>query len=581
MSLQVWLPLNGDLQNKGLDGDLIFTTLGTVSWVDGKICPLAMKAGKQTQTSNGVSINNNFIDLLNGNYSISVWIKPYGQHVHYNGSIFSSGNWNTANKRWAFGVSQDNSKVDVLCMNYNTYINCTVPENEWTNIICTRAEDDIVKLYKNGEYIGSRDCSSDPNFNSDANNACIGRETYANGYFSFNGAIQDFRLYDHALSLKQIKEIAKGLILHYPLDNNGLGLINPNLEPHSHFSESNWWTGNSSQAIFLDSNKIKIEAAGQVYQKYSSLPSVGVPSGTTLTLSCYFYENTISTGNRRIYYCSNPSWKYVTVPANFTGLFTSTFTTTAEITKLTVDYDNRNMTGGRWVCGPVKLEEGTQATPWCPNENDQLYATLGYNDNIIYDTSGYQNNKTPTNLSYSIDTIKYQACANFDGNTSVIPLGNISSLLQNQFTVNLWFKKSELGSKNYETLFGGPSGFEMDTRAGSSSTLSLYMASTRGGNVFSPFNFNQWYMVTMVNDGTNELYYINGELKKTITKKAMPNGNYFIGSWSSVTSQNYKGLISDFRIYATALLEADILELYYTSTMIDKNQNVYTREIRE
>jgi hypothetical protein len=75
----------------------------------------------------------------------------------------------------------------------------------------------------------------------------------------------------------------------------------------------------------------------------------------------------------------------------------------------------------------------------------------------------------------------------------------------------------------------------MDTRSGSSTTLSLYMASTRGGNIFSPFSLNTWYMVTMIRDGTNEMYYINGELKKTIEAKPMPNGVYRIGAWASDT----------------------------------------------
>jgi hypothetical protein len=35
--------------------------------------------------------------------------------------------------------------------------------------------------------------------------------------------MNDFRLYDHTLSAAEAAEIAKGLILHYKLDNNGLG----------------------------------------------------------------------------------------------------------------------------------------------------------------------------------------------------------------------------------------------------------------------------------------------------------------------------------------------------------------------
>ena len=133
----------------------------------------------------------------------------------------------------------------------------------------------------------------------------------------------------------------------------------------------------------------------------------------------------------------------------------------------------------------------------------------------------------------------------------------------------MWFKKEVIGSKKYETLIGGASGFEMDTRNGASQTLSLYMLSTRGGNVYSPFEFNNWYMVTMVNNGTHELYYINGILTKTIEKKNMPNSNYYIGAWNTPTQQNFKGNMSDFRIYCTALSAEDILSLYNNSAYID------------
>ena len=69
-------------------------------------------------------------------------------------------------------------------------------------------------------------------------------------------------------------------------------------------------------------------------------------------------------------------------------------------------------------------------------------------------------------------------------------------------------------------------------------------------------------MVTMVSTSSNELYYVNGQLIKTIEKKAMPSGTYYIGAWASTTQQNYEGLISDARVYATALNSADVLALY-------------------
>jgi hypothetical protein len=42
-----------------------------------------------------------------------------------------------------------------------------------------------------------------------------------------------------------------------------------------------------------------------------------------------------------------------------------------------------------------------------------------------------------------------------------------------------------------------------------------------------------------------------------------------------------RGLLSDLRIYATPLTDAQIKELYDTSMTIDKSGNIYARELVE
>ena len=209
---------------------------------------------------------------------------------------------------------------------------------------------------------------------------------------------------------------------------------------------------------------------------------------------------------------------------------------------------------------------------------DESLENMGMTDNIEYDVSGYGYNGTRNGtFSWSGDTPRYNVSTEFDGVNSAIAIPWSTFYKQGDiFTLNVWWKKSELGSKKYETLFGG-SGIEMDTRAGGASTLSLYMASTRGSTLYSPLNFNEWYMNTLVNDGTNELYYINGELVKTIEKKNMPTGNCYLGAWNNPTSQNYKGLMSDFRIYKTALSADDILELYHTPISLSSDGSLLTQ----
>ena len=228
-----------------------------------------------------------------------------------------------------------------------------------------------------------------------------------------------------------------------------------------------------------------------------------------------------------------------------------------------------NSNSGNWYGATGSWTAYNGGIPGYPNTTIttgymDLYARVDDLDlSKVYDISGFNNDgKIVGTFSLTNTTKRYDRTLQFNGTDACIIVPYNATCPTNIFTVNLWFKKDALGSKSYETLFGGPSGFEMDTRSGSSTTLTLYMASTRGGTLWSSFNLNTWYMVTMVRDGTNEFYYINGELVKTIDAKSMPTGTYFIGAWSTAAKQNFYGLISDFRIYATPLDAAAIQELY-------------------
>lgn len=554
MSLQVWLPLNGNLDNQGLS-DISVTNYGATVDNSGKIGKCYSFDG----TNDYLQITNYHMSNL-VEYSIACWVYPTsdvdylflvrgnGQHqIHLSGDglMFRD---------------TKNSSQRIVPWNY------TFMANTWTHICCTYKLGEIF-LYCNGVQTNHNTLYTHSNSQTNANNTeiRIGRQQSSTSDSYFSGKINDFRIYNHALSLKEIKEISKGLVLHYPLDDKYIE------------STTNLCNGLIAGGRTTVINNTIVNTGANADTYWYIKPKKALVGGATYTVSCClsgFSSNStyISWG-----VCAQSgansagSWKCYNGHNEFT--FTMPSNLDGSTAKIIFD-DNGGTRTEIFTISQIQLEKKDHATG---------YAGIGgiRNSTIVYDCSGYQNNGTIINLSCSNDTIKNQSSTSFDGNTSVIQLGNISSLLQNTFTMNLWFKKSELGSKAYETLFGGPSGFEIDTRAGSSSTLSLYMTPKRGGNAFSPFNFNQWYMVTMVNDGTNELYYINGELKKTIEKKSMPNGNYFIGSWSRATSQNYKGLISDFRLYTTPLSEEDILQLYHISVIADRNGKLNTYQYNE
>ena len=287
MSLKVWLPLNGDLKNIG-SSNVIATTIGTVNYDNAGKIGKAFISGGTSQVTNGINLNSNLLDILGTTASIAVWVKPNGTHFHYNGTIISSGNWN--NNCWSFGVSQDNTKVDVFSGRYNRYINCAVPEGQWTHLVSI-FDNGKCTLYKNGEYVG--ELNGETSFISDASNTCIGRETYANGYFGFNGLINDVRIYDYALSALEVKEISQALILHYKLDdiNNSTNLI---LNGFGELGGNIGWTNANVSTTELPPNSA---AKASFYNGNMTSEYIPIINDHSYTLSCKLKSSGATSGN--------------------------------------------------------------------------------------------------------------------------------------------------------------------------------------------------------------------------------------------------------------------------------------------
>lgn len=199
----------------------------------------------------------------------------------------------------------------------------------------------------------------------------------------------------------------------------------------------------------------------------------------------------------------------------------------------------------------------------------------------IVDCSGYLNNGSVTDASKPeviTGSQRYSKCYEFDGVDNSI-LTPFNSYAKETFTLSLWFYKDSFGPKGWETLLGGPGGFELESKYSSSSTPVIYAYSWGSGS-FS-YDLNKWNHLVMVRTTSDTKYYLNGELKMTGTAGSIPSGNYYVGAWANASAQNYKGKISDFRIYCTALSAEDIKDLYNNSADVDKSGNLHCYELVE
>lgn len=609
MSLRIWLPLNGDLRNNGLD-DVTVTNNGATVNNNGK-------TGKCYSFNSGyLNLSSSFMTGFTTECSVCFWLKLNAWNSSYE-TYFQAGKNNSSWADYIFGILR-NSSGSTVCFTIgngtsasnNSYITSTWSTETWMHVAFVYSTGKC-KIYLNGNLDKEYNTSIVPDFTK-ITKISIGHSN-GSGYQT-NCLMDDFRIYDHALSLKEVKEISKGLILHYPLADkyieNTTNLIttedclsgtcyNGAISKYGYgtntdmYKEVTTFQGKRGTKVYNQTNGTGMYPYVYISNMYTS---DGTNSPAYKTLS-FDYYTTISTsicpyklgsGNgTATYIVTNNETKtgtgtnqvVIPVKPNIWNHIEVTFHGTTEADAQWGYIQNQpshtSDTSNFWFFANMQLEEKDHATGYVGTGGSRTVDT-------IYDTSGFENNGTLVgNFEYSFDTLRYDVCTKFNGTDNCIQIGNWYNIFQNPFTINLWWKKEVLGSKNYETLIGGGSGFEMDTRSGSSTTLSLYMASTRGGNVYTPFNLNQWYMVTMVNDGTNELYYIDGELVKTIEKKSMPNTDYFIGSWQTVAKQNYCGLMSDFRIYCTALSSDQILELYQVPASADKNNNFYSYSYNE
>lgn len=587
MSLVVWLPLNGNLRNQGCS-KITAANDGATIINDGKLGQ-AYHFGDGNASSTGIWLNDN-LTSLGSTRSICAWIRPKGNHYHYSGAILSSGDWNST--RWAFCVEQNNQGFTGFDDAYSSYYGTNIPINVWTHL-CVTVDNGVTKFYKNGVYLGYQNRGSGGLASDDANYTTVGRETYAGGYFTFNGDICDVRVYDHCLSATEVKDISKGLVLHYKLNTITKGLIDTGYKWFSIYD--NYGVASSLTQLDEKFNGYPVYRESMtpnsscVSDYRASLVSHGVYNGsytfkgsTKYVYYIYFRPVTNKADIRVGGIASNiGGWtEILPVPVGngwykvgqyrsgsdtsdrSDAIFTSFYSPSAEAdVPIVIDW------------GPSFLIEGTTEIP--PIDD--------FGNSIVADCSGFGNNgEIYGNLIPSENSPRYNNSANFIDSDCSIKIGDLSTIVpEGQFTFNCWFRKNtnEWSSKGWETIFGGPGGFELEGKYSGTNSPSLVLYNW-GGNTVS-YSLDTWNMITFTLTPSETKLYLNGELKATGSGGSIPSGDYFIGAWRSAYEQNCRGYFSDVRIYSTILSDNDILNLYKIPTTINSNKSIDTCEFEE
>lgn len=554
MSLQVWLPLNGNLNNQGLS--------------------------KVTVTNSGATVDSSgkigSCYLVNSDKKISFSSYPWmTMKPQYNFSCFfwvkgTTSGWLFACSAWEFMLRPSFIQVHLAGNGqYPARYTATFDTNTWYHLGFTwSGTEGKLRLYLNGSLVATSEVPSSASY-----------DIASSFNIPYDGPryINDFRLYDHCLSAKEVKEISKGLICHYKLDNNGFG--NPNLI--TTMSSGGRTTLNGKYGLNADFSQ-----NADTYGYFNVSPALELDSTYTLSFDVSNFP-VGSIWNFSLWNNSNYFIKDITKDGHYTYTFVpseSKLPSGYSLTKFLFDDGSRTNPSGMVYFTNFKIEKGSVATHWCPHTSDSMYTSLGLNSTVEVDCSGLSNNGTKIGgltPSTSPVSIRYESSYDFDGNTGSIQIPNLAKLAPSgEFTMNCWiYHDNTWSSKGYETILGGPSGFELEAKK--QSTNSPVLCAYSWGQGTAAYELNKWNMITMTRNASETKFYINGELKITGSAGTIPSGNYFIGAWNTSSQQNYKGKISDFRLYSTVLSIEDIKELYNISASVDKNGNMYAYEFKE
>lgn len=576
MSLQVWLPLNGDLHNQGLNNITVTNNGATVN-NNGKI-------GKCYQFSTAASdilIPATAMTSFTTECSICFWIKILSWNTSY-ATFFQAGTSSAAWTAYIFGLLRNNANSNCCFTISNgssasnaSYLTPTLELNTWYHLGLIYKTGHCL-IYINGQLYQDYTTSIVPKFNG-INVIRIGRCANGSSYQT-NCLLNDFRIYDHALLAAEIEEISKGLILHYQLNNNGLG--NPNLVPcGGTYTEVSPWTTTFNK---VDGNKWVTNSAFEGIPGKTYTISVRC-DGTLASAHAQSTSPSVKSWSFWLYVCNSDttkSWQTGAYdsPINLTNanhnyrkigdthVWTYTLSSTQKYMSLrTNSYSNGtdNVTIKWWN---MKIEEGDTFTVWTPYIAEQ--------SNIVYDSSGYNNNGEVINgISVEPPSPKYNIATHISATNQKIKISGLTTTgFSSTYSFAWWEKISTLSAMHWGfsdgvRLNGMYTGHLWNT--GDSSQNPLYNPGTTT-QVTDP-TINVWHHWVMTGDGTKCRVYQDGELwAEAKTFKTITGTTIYINGWDSGTSYSSNNAsISDFRIYTTTLTAAQVKELYRTSMIVD------------
>lgn len=624
MGLLLRYPLNGNIND--VTGNTTATTIGSVvSDNEGKL------NGSYNFSSGRLSIDpeNLFLDK---DLTIAFWIKldslpssgtRAGITQTIYGGDFAINLEPDGDIQWYYGTS------GIAASPYASFSRETkLSIGEWAHIVLWRkigvTTAGEAKVFMNGEQVGAtHDLGYIPVKATNSYPLLIG---YSYVGISLPGNLEDFRIYDEALSTKEIKELAKGKAIHYKFNTDQQTIENEFLD--------NWdalVTDSTQLATYGGPGTLQVGATdpfgstdSSIFRKTGRLRFGEISSdvgtlyyGNTYTFSIYlrhvYDENQLGSADFDI--CDRADLR------SYSGNIGDNMSYTWKRFWVTAEHDNNityhfidvgTTTGSpvyEWCCPQIEervrfASDGYTFYPGNPDLNVSKY-TKG-RTGIINDDSGNGNDVTLTyeNSPYWVgDASDGRKSALFPGvNTKKIILDVDPSIRTDATTFSCWAFQIDTsaqhgtGSLSLQHIVSqgrdvAPYGFYIYTSSGQ--IVGRYGGSSGNKGLASgEYLLSKWRHIALTYDITEGgKLYVDGELTDSDVSigelnydnsyDAIAVGKMSYANTSTTTYFPFNGYIDDVRVYSTALNASAIKEIMQQRGSIDNTGNFHTPDFNE
>lgn len=593
--LCLWLPFtDGVIKNQGLINDEFITSIDPTFSNDGKLG----KCLEQGQFDMSATMTSKILN--NQALTICFWIYVNAEEGSKGGTIFGNINTNVEFNNRKFSIFQyptcndlylswmnDAAKVFIMTPIYKGVL----PSYQWTHVTVTY-HNPTMTVYINGikkyTYSGVSNSSS---FEYQT------RVVWQNAYRKLN----DFRIYNECLSPRQVKEISKGLVCHYPLGEIDGKIGGRNLLVKTNQGKTKWTNAHADGSYSCESvnwngiNVVKMSCATpttswKMFTFNGLLENFDKLEPSAIYTLSYDVIGNIKVGFSNLW-DSDATHSIValaqeTVIKKTYGshyIVNITLKDALNKSKQLVYFRNDLKAGESVIIANLKLEKGNKATAYtpCPTDDPVMY------DNVIYDTSGYCNNGNVSgDILWDINTPRYKGAYDFNG-TGYIYNDNLN-LTTTAFTISFWIKiPSAITHQHFDfaTFNSWTSegvGIYWDTSGQKSSSGGIFGKDSNGDKIHVRVQcrgkLNEWTHFAITWDGTNVYRYSNGIKfsESDFNAVSVYHPRLWLGNstFGDRTLENSESCMSDFRFYVTALSDSDILELYQSSASVDNNGNL-------